>query len=197
MGNNGFESDGVKGESSAEVAPSNPTLANITVITTDGKSVRDDDPSQAFKFDDEFNANIYNALIFKKNAVDSSCIEFSSDGEKQADKIAFNSSVMACSSNFADTDTFAGGPLAGQTKASWFENSASNEILTDDVAVFADNEFATNTASTDVTISANDLSMLNDSFFETVDYIGAVSDQDTSSSWYKWVETALAAAAQD
>ena len=47
------------------------------------------------------------------------------------------------------------------------------------------------------TISANDLSMLNDSFFETVDYIGAVSDQDTSSSWYKWVETALAAAAQD
>ncbi|WP_016706595.1 hypothetical protein [Pseudoalteromonas haloplanktis] len=197
MGNNGFESDGVKGESSAEVAPSNPTLANITVMTTDAKSVRDDDPSQAFKFDDEFNANIYNALLVKKNAVESSCIELSSEGEKKADKIMFNNSVMACSSNFAETDTFAGGPLAAQTKASWFENGGSSEILTDDVVVFADNGFATNTASTDITIAANDLTILDDSFFETVDYIGAVSDQDTSSSWYKWVETALAAAAQD
>ncbi|GAP73663.1 hypothetical protein ABMY44_00845 [Pseudoalteromonas sp. Cnat2-41] len=197
MGNNGFESDGVKGESSPQVGPTNPTLANITIVTTDGNSVRDDDPSQAYKFDDEFNASIYNALLVKKNAVNSSCIQVTSDGEKQADNIMFNNSVMACSSNFTDTDTFAAGPLAGQTKASWFENSGSSEILTDDVSVLAENGFATNTASADVSINANDLSGLDSSFFESVDYIGAVSDQDTSSSWYKWVETAVNAAAQD
>ncbi|TMO89759.1 hypothetical protein CWC14_19225, partial [Pseudoalteromonas sp. S3260] len=71
------------------------------------------------------------------------------------------------------------------------------EILTDDVSVLAENGFATNTASADVSINANDLSGLDSSFFESVDYIGAVSDQDTSSSWYKWVETAVNAAAQD
>ncbi|MEO2268605.1 hypothetical protein [Pseudoalteromonas pernae] len=196
MGNNGFESDGVKGSSTAQVSPSNPTIANVTIVTTDGNSVRDDDPSQAYKFDDQFNASIYNALIVKKNAVNTACIEHSSDGEKQVDNIMFTSSVMACSANFVGSDTFAGGPLAGQTKASWFENGGASEILTDDVAVLADNGFATNTASTDVTVTANDLSSL-DSFFDSVDYIGAVSDQDTDSSWYKWVEAALAAAQAD
>ncbi|MEM0515764.1 hypothetical protein WCN91_10140 [Pseudoalteromonas sp. YIC-827] len=196
MGNNGFESDGVKGSSSAQVAPSNPTIANVTVVTTDASSVRDDDPSQAFKFDDQFNARLFNTVIVKQNAVNTSCIEFSSDGEKEADKISFTSSVMACSSNFADSDTFVGGPLAAQSKATWFENGGASQILTDDVALLAENGFATNTASTDVTVTANDLSELG-AFFDSVDYIGAVSDQDTDSSWYKWVEAALTAASAD
>ncbi|MEH6554274.1 MAG: hypothetical protein V7737_09110, partial [Pseudoalteromonas tetraodonis] len=108
----------------------------------------------------------------------------------------FTSSVMACSNNFANTDTFAGGPLAGQTKTAWFENGGASEILTDDVSVLAANGFATNTASTDVSVTATDLST-TDSFFESVNYIGAVSDQDTTSNWYKWVEAAVAAANAD
>ncbi|MBH0041094.1 MULTISPECIES: hypothetical protein [unclassified Pseudoalteromonas] len=196
MGNNGFESDGVKGASSEQVSPSNPTVANVTVITTDGNSVRDDDPSQAYKFDDQFNSSIYNAVIIKKNATNTQCIQFSGDGEKQADKISFTSSVMACSANFTDTDTFASGPLEGQTKTAWFENGAANQILTDDVVLLADNGFATNTAASEVTVTATDLSA-TDSFFENVNYIGAVSDQDTDSSWYKWVQAAVTAANAD
>ncbi|MEJ2913596.1 hypothetical protein [Pseudoalteromonas sp. C12FD-1] len=196
MGNNGFESDGVKGSSTEQVSPSNPTVANVTVVTTDGNSVRDDDPSQAYKFDDQFNSSIYNTVIVKQNATNTQCIEFSGDGETQADKISFTSSVMACSANFTDTDTFASGPLAGQTKTAWFENDGANQILTDDVAVLADNGFATNTAASEVTVTATDLSA-SDSFFESVNYIGAVSDQDTDSSWYKWVEAAVTAANAD
>ena len=196
MGNNGFESDGVKGSSTEQVSPSNPTVANVTVVTTDGNSVRDDDPSQAYKFDDQFNSSIYNTVIVKQNATNTQCIEFSGDGEAQADKISFTSSVMACSANFTDTDTFASGPLEGQTKTAWFENDGANQILTDDVAVLADNGFATNTAAAEVTVTATDLST-SDSFFESVNYIGAVSDQDTDSSWYKWVEAAVTAANAD
>ena len=54
MGNNGFETDGEKngGADYSDVPASFPTIANVTVITTDGESVRDEDPSQAHKFDD-------------------------------------------------------------------------------------------------------------------------------------------------
>ena len=201
MGNGGFESDGVKGSSSAEVAPSNPTVANVTVITTDGRSVRDDDASFAYKFDDEFNTTVYNALMVKTEATDSSCITFKSDGEKQADKIVFNNSVMACAQDFADEDgTFNSGKepasLTGTLLADWFDNGGSNIRIGGAADVLAENGFATNTASADITISANDLSGL-DSFFDSAAYIGAVSDQDTSSAWYNWVETAITAAEQD
>ena len=76
------------------------------------------------------------------------------------------------------------------------KNDGANQILTDDVAVLADNGFATNTAAAEVTVTATDLST-SDSFFESVNYIGAVSDQDTDSSWYKWVEAAVTAANAD
>ena len=43
MGNNGFETDtGRKGSSSEEAPETNPTISNVTVITTDGSSVRDE-----------------------------------------------------------------------------------------------------------------------------------------------------------
>jgi hypothetical protein len=201
MGNGGFESDGVKGASSAEVSPSNPTIANVTVLTTDGLSVRDGDASTAFKFDDEFNADLYNVLMVKTVATQSQCISFSSDGEKQADKISFNNSVMACAAEFKDADgTFNSGKeaasLTGTLLTDWFDGT-SNLRLASTASVLAANGFATDTASADVTITANDLSALDASFFDSVDYIGAVSDQDTSSSWYNWVETAVTASEQD
>lgn len=199
MGNGGFESDGVKGTSSAQVAPSNPTIANVTVITTDGLSVRDGDASIAFKFDDEYNAALYNVLIVKETATQTSCISFSSDGEKQADNISFNNSVMACASEFNDADgTFNSGKeaaaLTGTLLTDWFDAAGSQRIA--ETSNVLSNAFATATASTDITISANDLSTL-DGFFDSAAYIGAVSDQDTGSNWYKWVETAITAAEQD
>lgn len=202
MGNGGFESDGIKGEATEQAPTSNPTIANVTVITTDGLSVRDNDPSIAFKFDDSYTANLYNVLMTKDVATQSSCISFSSDGEEQADKIIFNSSVMTCASEFADADgLFNSGKepdsLTATTKTAWFERDGVNQRIGEGADVLADNGFASNTSSTDITIDANDLSTLDSGFFESAPYIGAVSDQDTSSTWYKWVEAAVTAASQD
>lgn len=201
MGNGGFEADGIKGEASEQAPTSNPTIANVTVITTDGFSVRDNDPSIAFKFDDSFTANFYNVLMTKDVATQTSCFNFSSDGERQADKIIFNSSVMSCASEFAGADSFVSGSepdsLTATTKAAWFDRGGINQRIGEGADVFANNGFATNTASTDITITANDLSELDPSFFEPAPYIGAVSDQDTDSTWYKWVEAAVTAARAD
>ena len=201
MGNGGFESDGVKGESSPEVSPSNPTIANVTVITNDGLSARDGDASIAFKFDDSFNASFYNVLMTKATAIQSACISFSSDGEKQADKIIFNNSVMACAAEFNDADgTFNSGSepatLTATLLSDWFDGTSS-QCIAETSSVLAANGFATNTESADITITPNDLSTLDAGFFDAAPYIGAVSDQDSSSSWYKWVETAVNAAEQD
>ena len=61
MGNNGFETDGEKnkGADYSDVPASNPLIANVTVVTTDGKSIRDNSSSQAAKFDDAIKSQYY------------------------------------------------------------------------------------------------------------------------------------------
>lgn len=203
MGNNGFETDGEKnsGDDYSQAPASNPIIANVTVITTDEKSLRDQSSSQAFKFDDGIKSTYYNALMVKVDGTNGTdCVEFKSDGEKNADSISFTSSVMACVNEFKGDDVFSDSAptaLVGTTKTDWFDNSGANIRIGGNASVLASNGFATDTSSTDITITANDLTALNDSFFESVDYVGAVSDQDTSSEWYQWLETALAAADAD
>ncbi|AWB67915.1 hypothetical protein C2869_16450 [Saccharobesus litoralis] len=208
MGNNGFETDGIKGSTSAQAPRSNPTFANVTVITTDGKSVRDVSSSQAYKFDDYIRSQYYNVLMVKADGTNGTdCIEFKGDGAKphstdvdadaaalgapEADKLNFTTSVMACVNEFKSSDALPG----GEAKTDWFSNGGSNESVGGNADVLA-NAFATKTASTDITITATDPSTIN-TFFEAATYIGAVSDQDTSSEWYKWVEMAVNAAEQD
>ena len=185
MGNNGFETDGRKGSSSEEAPETNPTISNVTVITTDGSSVRDDDPSQAFKFDDYINSTYMNVLMVKaETANGTKCVEFKSDGEKQADKISFAGSTMACAADFR-ADTFsdnAPDALKATAKATWFANDGKSNTLGSASDVLAENGFATNTASTNL---ATPVSVADGAAAE---YVGAVSDQDTSSNWYKWVE---------
>ncbi|WP_105169526.1 hypothetical protein [Pseudoalteromonas sp. T1lg23B] len=195
MGNNGFETDGQKGKGDdySEVPASNPTIANVTVVTTDGKSIRDNSASQAAKFDDAIEGMYYNALFVKaEGANGTDCLEFKKESAEEkavAGKLMFNNSVMACVNHFKGGETFA----SGGSKAEWFTNNASSQILDSAEGVLAANGFATNTASTEVTIQANNLSGLDLSFFDQVDYIGAVSDKESSSTWYKWVEKSLAA----
>ena len=204
MGNNGFETDGEKnsGAEYSQAPASSPTIANVTVITTDGDSVRDGDPSQAFKFDDAIETAYYNVLMVKADGTNGTdCVEFKSDGEKSADSLSFTSSVMACINEFKDADgqfgSSAPAALVGTDKTVWFDNAGSNERIGGNATVLAANGFATDTASTDITVTADDLSSLSDSFFDSVSYVGAVSDQETSSDWYQWVETAVAAADLD
>jgi hypothetical protein len=196
MGNNGFETDGEKngGDDYSDVPASFPTIANVTVITTDGASVRDEDPSQAFKFDDAIKTNYYNTLAVKTDSTNgTACIEFKSDGLKNAAEIMFNNSVLACSSEFKDATQMP----AEKSVEQWYENDGKNLRVGGDADVLSSDGFSTNSASTAITLAANGLSDLDSSFFDTVDFIGAVSDQDTSSAWYKWVETAVSAANND
>ena len=202
MGNNGFETDGEKnsGAEYSQAPTSNPTFANVTVITTDGSSVRDDDPSQAFKFDDAIKSAYYNVLIIKEDGTNGThCVEHKSDGEINVDAVSFSNSVMACVNEFKGEQTFISGKepaaLTGTAKADWFDNSAANVRIASTSTVLA-NAFATDADSADITISAHDLSGL-DAFFQAGNYIGAVSENDTNSDWYKWVEAAVTAADQD
>jgi len=202
MGNNGFETDGEKngGPDYDEAPASNPTIANVTVITTDEKSVRDQSSSQAIKFDDAIKSMYYNTLLVKADGTNgTACIEHKSDGEKNADEISFTSSVMACVNEFKGEATFISGSepasLTGTNKSDWFDNAGSSQRVAATATVLA-NEFATDVDSTDITVTATDVTTL-DSFFQSATYIGAVSDADTSSNWYKWVEAAVADAAED
>ena len=192
MGNNGFETDGRKGSTTDEAPVTSPTISNVTVITTDEMSVRDEDPSQAFKFDDYINSEYHNVLLVKADTANGTeCIEFKTDGEKQADKISFQGSTMACIAEFkgdASFSTEAPQTHAGTAKTAWFDNSGSNNRLGSASDVLADNGFATNTASTNLATPSEG---------GAAAFVGAVSDQDTDSNWYKWVELAVAAAAID
>jgi hypothetical protein len=194
MGNNGFETDGRKGETTAEAPETNPTISNVTVITTDEKSVRDEDPSQAFKFDDYINSTYLNVLMVKADTTNGTdCVEFKTDGEKQADQISFVGSTMACASEFKGDANFsadAAAALVGTAKTAWFDNSGANNRLGAASDVLAADGFATNTASTALaTASTDDKAAAN--------FVGAVSDQDTTTNWYKWVEMAVTAAKAD
>ncbi|XPF94042.1 hypothetical protein ACM9HF_18825 [Colwellia sp. RE-S-Sl-9] len=202
MGNNGFETDGEKngGADYDEAPASNPTIANVTVITTDEKSVRDQSSSQAIKFDDAIKSMYYNALFVKADGANgTACIEHSSDGEKNADAIKFTSSVMTCANEFKGEATFMSGKepaaLTGTAKADWYDNAGSSQRLATTASVLS-NDFATDVDSADITVTATDVTTL-DGFFQSATYVGAVSDADTSSNWYKWVEAAVTAAEQD
>ncbi|MCF2906929.1 hypothetical protein L1285_01050 [Pseudoalteromonas sp. DL2-H2.2] len=200
MGNNGFETDGEKnqGEEYNDVTPSNPTIANVTVVTTDGKSIRDNDPSQAATFDDAIRGQYYNTLFVKEeNATNATaCLHFKdSDAAQNAvdNVLNFHNSVLACVTNFTEGSK----DLPGETHTAWWDNDAASIILDKKGDVLAADGFSTNKDSTDITLEANDLKSLNDDFFEEVDYVGAVSSADTSSAWYKWVKEALELADKD
>ncbi|MAL84601.1 MAG: hypothetical protein CMF11_09735, partial [Idiomarina sp.] len=63
-------------------------------------------------------------------------------------------------------------------------------------AVLNDDGISTDMSSS-ITIAADDLTVLNDDFFTAVDFIGALSNDDTSSEWYQWVDNAVTASEQD
>ncbi len=191
MGNGGFEADGLKSSPDTDTRDGHvPTISNVTVITTDAESVRDGDDSRAMKFDDYFNASFQNVLLVKADAANTECISFSTDGEKQADKISFAGSTMACAAEFNGEQSFgadAPASLTGTAKTTWFDNGGNVRIGSAG-DVLAANGFATNTASTALSTPV-DIAGGN--------YVGAVSDQDTSSNWYQWVNMAVTAANED
>lgn len=192
MGNGGFEADGLKSAPATDTREDAPVISNVTVITTDQASVRDGDDSRAMKFDDYFNATFENVLLVKADGTNTQCISFSTDGEKEADEITFAGSTMACASEFNGDATFgadAAAALVGTDKTAWFDNGGNVRVGSAS-DVLAANGFATNTSSTALAAPVT-------ASFGGSNYVGAVSDQNTESNWYKWVEMAVAAANAD
>ncbi len=140
---------------------------------------------------------MYNVLKIKENGTaDDGCVFFTSDGEAGVDngELDFYSSVLACTNNFVSTgdNTFSD----GETYTQWYQNGSANEILDGSATVLNDDGISTDMSSS-ITIAADDLTALNDDFFTAVDFIGALSNDDTSSEWYQWVDNAVTASEQD
>jgi biopolymer transport protein ExbD len=195
MGNGGFEADGEKGRSSEQAPASAPNITNVTVITTDERSNRDDDESIAVKLDDDISATWYNTLLVKESALQTWCINYSADaaGVIIDNTVSFQNSVVAC-----DQVAKAGAETVTLDTNSvelndWFTGSSS-EILGGNANVLAANGFSTLTTGSDITVTAFDPTTLNtadSSFFEAANYIGALSDTDTTSDWYRWASAAF------
>lgn len=204
MGNGGFEQDGAKNDNTrtsgdyTQSPVSKTTISNVTVITTDEKSVRDDDASTAMKFDDAYTSDFYNVLLVDPSEVNSPCLTFSGDGHINSTKITFNGAVAACpavttSGTFDDPD--ADNP--GATLASWWEGQTNVQTLAFGSEVLVA-DIHTNVADgTPITATAFDPATLDDPFFTGGNFIGALSSEDTSSTWYNWVRAAYDAAEQD
>ncbi|WP_017443581.1 hypothetical protein [Gayadomonas joobiniege] len=192
MGNGGFESDGVK-VSGTSVPASAPKIANVTVITTDELSVRDNGASIAVKLDDSISATWYNTVLIKTAANNTYCIDYKDDASDQIvnNEVSFENSVAACAKlndDGADVVTAKADGTTTVALATWFENGGSNELLNSDAAILTG--FATlPKADADYTIDAKDMST-EDAFFTATDFIGAISSTDTSSDWYDWVKDA-------
>lgn len=204
MGNGGFEVDGAKNDNlrtsgDYTQAPVTKTvISNVTVITTDEKSVRDDDPSVPFKFDDAYTGDFYNVLIIDPSELNSPCFTFSGDGHINSNLIKFNGAVAACpqvtaSGTFDDPD--ADNP--GATIASWWDAQTNAQTLPFGSAVLVADIHTNVGEGTPITATAFDPATLGDSFFTGGNFIGALSSNDTSSTWYNWVRAAYDAAEQD
>ncbi|WAJ69777.1 hypothetical protein [Catenovulum adriaticum] len=194
MGNGGFESDGIKVKGTS-VDPSSPNIANVTVVTTDEESARDGAASIAIKLDDFIQASWYNTILIKDAATQTYCIDYKPEeavDEMIAQQVSLESSVAACAQLAATgSETVTGTDGTSTiTVEEWFKNGDKNELLNAGATILADNGFATlPNADSDVTVTATDMSTV-DTFFETTDFIGAISTTDTSSDWYNWLNDA-------
>lgn len=191
MGNGGFESDGEKGESTDEAPASAPQIANVTVITTDDISVRDSDPSIGIKLDDAISATWYNTILLKEAATQTWCINYSSDA---ADNIVTNTTAIktsyaACAQLAATGSETVTTDSGSVTIEGWFSEDGTSVVGNGSDTVLADNGFST---SSELSITPTDMTTIDADFFETTDFIGAVSPTDTSSDWYNWVSDAFA-----
>lgn len=186
MGNGAFESDGEKGDTTAEAPASAPYIANVTVVTTDERSVRDIDESIAIKLDDNIEAKWYNTVIKKMTGDTTWCINVSSDAAASvaASTTNINNSAIACAT-LAQPEQLA-------SVTAWLEaDGRNNAILNGTDTVLAANGYQTAADLSDLVTAADMTTVVEGSFFEATDYIGAVSPADTSSDWARWVQAAF------
>ena len=204
LGNHGLETDGEQngGDAFSDAPASNPTISNVTVITTNGLSVRDDDPSRAVSFDDNIQSTYYNTLFVQadNSTTQAGCIRHTTDGEESVQLITFNNSVTACVSEFDGGDTFATAPAQAlfSSKQDWYDAAGTSARIAANSTVLLANGFSTDNGSADLaTVTAIDPTTITTANFEAGTYLGAVSEDDTTSQWFQFVEAAVAVANAD
>lgn len=166
--NRGIEGDGDGG---AGTAFSNPTIANMTIIGNAFDTA--DTDSEGVLLRDQTNAQLYNFVVTGPDGM-GECFEADlSDGDTtleenmngtSATQLVFESSVLACTQNINNSGTF--------DQEAWFLAQTGNSTAANQAAVLNGIFTIDTTMPTDVTTL--------DSFFTTVDYIGAVKDADNN-----------------
>jgi len=164
--NRAIEGDGDGGDG---VAFSNPMVANMTVIGNTFDTA--DADSEGILLRDQTNAQLYNILVTGPAGM-GECFEADlSDGDTTVlanmdgtndPQMTFETSVLACAENINDSGDF--------NQEAWFAAQTGNSLL-DNTATVIDGIY-----TVDTTV-ATDVSTI-DSFFTTVDFIGAVKDAD-------------------
>ncbi|GGF68885.1 hypothetical protein [Alteromonas lipolytica] len=164
--NRAIEGDG-DGGSGTEF--SNPMVANMTVIGNTFDTA--DADSEGILLRDQTNAQLFNIIVtgpaemgecFEADLSDGdTTLEANMDGTNTP-QLTFSNSVLACSENIRDTGTF--------DQTAWFTAQAGNSLL-DNTATVLDGIY-----TVDATAPADVAAM--DSFFLSVDFIGAVKDAD-------------------
>ena len=164
--NRAIEGDGDGGDGTEF---SNPMVANMTVIGNTFDTA--DADSEGILLRDQTNAQLYNILVTGPAGM-GECFEVDlSDGDTTAlgnmdgtntPQMVMQSSVLACEENINNSGDF--------DQQAWFTAQANNSLL-DNTATVLDGIYTVDTTT------ATDVSTL-DSFFMSVDFIGAVKDAD-------------------
>lgn len=165
-GNRAIEGDGDGGDGTEF---SNPMVANMTVIGNAFDTA--DSDSEGILLRDQTNAQLYNIIVtgpaemgecFEADLSDGdTTLEANMDGTNTP-QMTFSNSVLACSENIKDSGTF--------DQTTWFTAQTGNSLL-DETATVLEGIY-----TVDATAPADVASI--DSFFISVDFIGAVKDAD-------------------
>ncbi len=209
LGNRGFETDGAKsspaGQGDTDESASNVMVANVTVLANDTSSIRDDDASRGIMLREWGMAKLYNLLVTNTGTEGShQCFELNDEKDKvdadgvianaNAGKIVVEGSIVACGINFKNPKNNPSFDLA-----TWWA-AQGNSALTPSHIVYATDGYRTALQMTDsdgnaVEVAAPvDVNAI-DPWFDQVDYVGAISEADTTSDWAKWVDMAMQVAA--
>ncbi|MDX1536846.1 hypothetical protein [Arsukibacterium sp.] len=166
--NRGIEADNQSGNFTATPV-SNPTIANMTII---GNSFDGDDDSEGVLLRAGTNAQLANFVITGPETM-GECLEFDSNETKAlaaAGSLTMTHSVIACA------EPFKGDLGNGTTTEQWFLGQQGNSVAANQAAVL-DGIFTIDATA------PKDMSAL-DSFFEAVDFIGAVeAGNDWTAGW--------------
>ncbi|RDV28063.1 hypothetical protein DXV75_03600 [Alteromonas aestuariivivens] len=168
--NRGIEAD--NDGSTPDIEPqSNPIISNLTII---GNNFKGEDEAEGIYLREGTGAQLSNVIVTGVDGM-GECFEVENSAESQAnlgdDTITFTNSVIACSEAFKYD-------AAGVNLETWFTDAARANAVAAGQADVVDGIFT-------ITDAVTPKDWTGDTFFDVVDYVGAVKDSDNNwtSGW--------------